>query len=169
MSKIINTSEAPDKVKLPARVKIVAAIALIVLAGIGFFAFSPSLRKAASESYADIVDPPQGVCGKDRALISSYNQAAKGKDFKKVAEIGKTVRQKADYKSDPTCLYMSVVGYVANTDSRSGFADYDALMNLVQAGKTPSRRIDDGINKNDLYGSMKKLESEKPENPHGEG
>jgi hypothetical protein len=169
MSKIINTSAAPEKVKLPVRVKIVAGIALLVLVGIGAAASLPSVRQSVANTYSDLSDPGKGPCGKDRGLINSYNQAAKAKDFNKVGELAKTARQKAEYQTDSTCLYISVMGYVTSSDTKSGFKDYDALMKLVQAGEQPSRRIDDGINKTDFYNGVKKFEEEKPENPHGEG
>ena len=169
MSKIINTSEAPEKANLPVRVKVIAGIALAVLAGVGFFAFSPALRTSVSNGYADLVDPPRGVCGKDRELLNSYSQAAKAKEFKKVVDIAKAVRQKADYQSDPTCLYISVVAYTADSDTRSSFKDFDALLQFEKDGKLPSRRIDDGIKKTDLYNTVKKFQDEKPENQRGEG
>ena len=169
MSKIIDTNEAHAKVKLPVRVKVIAGLALLVLVGVGFFAFSPSLRNTISDSYADLVDPPQGPCGTDRQLISDYNQAAKAKDFVKVGQLAKTARQKADYQSDSTCLYISVMGYATSSETRSSFNDFDALQRLVQSGKEPSRRINDGINKTEFYGSVKKFEDEKPENTRGEG
>ncbi|MEO6513205.1 MAG: hypothetical protein ABIR37_00840 [Candidatus Saccharimonadales bacterium] len=165
-SKVV-VSGSKDQAPVFAIKKIATVVGVIIIVICLLYAL-PFTRPVVNR-YLGIASPQTtGPCSGNTKLLDSYSSTVKQKGANQIDAIAKEVRSKASYASDPSCVYISMVGYYGAGMSQDALKEYEQLMNLKTHGKSPASRIVDGINLKQLHDTLK-ADTKKPENPYGQG
>jgi hypothetical protein len=100
-----------------------------------------------------------GPCSGDSKLLDTYNSTVLNKGVSELPDIAKQVRANKQYKSDPSCVYISMVAYYGADLTTEALTEYNQLKQLKAEGKKPSSKIADGIDLKILHEGIKPQKS----------
>jgi hypothetical protein len=142
-------------------------VALLVLVAILFFV--PATKPFINRFLGISTPQTSGPCSGNTDLLKRYSTTVKQQGVGALGDISKEVRAKADYKSDSSCVYISMVAHYGANDFKAAYQEHADLAELKNQGKEPSNDIADGINRENLYKTIKMMATDKPENPYAQG
>lgn len=148
----------------PISLIVVAIVVVIVLL------YAVPVTRPIVNRYLGIATPQTiGPCSGDSKFIAAYNDVMKQAGAPGTAVLAKQAREKVAAKEDPSCVYISTIGYYGAGDAANALSEYNNLQLLKAKGKTPSTQINDGVDLKVLAKTLKATANQKPENPYGQG
>ena len=145
----------------------IGVVALVVLAAILFFV--PATKPFINRFLGIATPQTSGPCSGDKQLIASHNNIMKTDGVVGIADEVKQVRAKSDYASDPSCVYISMLGYYSTNAVQNALDEHKVLDRLKIEGKLPAAAINDGVDVGQVVKTLERAANDKPENPYAQG
>lgn len=147
-------------------VAIIFFVGLIILLALLYF-LSPAFNRVVKNGLNNASIAINGSCDGDKLLILDYNEAVQKDGLSKLLPIADRIKAKKGYLDDPTCMYI-----LTSATYGSGFLSeapkiYERLTQLEQSGKSPSKDINDGVNRESMYKLIKIIGEEQKEGRSG--
>jgi len=148
--------------------KILPVFAGIIILLVALYAV-PATRPLINRYLGIAKHQTTGPCSGDTQLISNYNEIMKQAGAPGAGAVAEQARSKSGETKDPSCVYISMMGYYGSGDNNSAYQEYKQLQQLKAEGKLPTAAIVDHVNLKTLGKALRTAVNQKPENPYAQG
>lgn len=147
----------------------IALLGAAVLLTVAVLGAIPASRHVIN-GYIGVSSPQKtGSCSGNSELTARYNKIVRQNGVAGLAPIAKEIQGLPRHTSDPTCVYMMMIADYGSNSVSGEQKNYENLRLLKANGQDVSAKVDDGIDREAVYGLIRQHITEGAEKSYGQG